>query len=303
MNDYIIRKKKGKSFSYYNKQGDKLKKNSINKYLDFYIPPAYNDVKINKINGKIKAIGLDDKQRHQYIYNKKYTMKRNKLKFSELIDFGKQYKNIYGKIQKDLYTTSETKNKQIASILMLMIECDFRIGNDKYKKDNNSYGVTTLEKRHVKNKSGKVIIDFIGKKGVRNICEVSNNKVITNLKRKKKTIQKNDRIFNYRKGENYYNIKSQDVNKYLKEMGDYSSKYFRTWSANISLINELSSGLDLKESIKKTAFKLHHTPEICKKNYLDPKLIDLYENDKKKFINFFKGDRDDKYYKFLKENY
>jgi DNA topoisomerase-1 len=303
MKDFIIRKKKGKTFTYQDKKGNPINKKTINKYLDFYIPPAYDDVKINKKNGKVKAIGIDDKHRSQYIYDPKYTNKRNGLKFSELIDFGKEYKNIYNKIQKDLYTTSETKDKQIATVLMLIIECDFRVGNDKYTIDNKSYGVTTLEKRHIKNKKGQVIIDFIGKKGVRNTCAVNDKKVINNLKKKKRTINKNDRIFSYRRGEKYYNIKSTDVNKYLKEIGNYSSKYFRTWSANISLITELKDGNDLKTSIEKTAFKLHHTPAICKKNYLDPKLINYYEKKQKDFFKFFNGDKDIQYYKFLKNNY
>jgi DNA topoisomerase-1 len=294
MKEYVIRKKDGKNFKYYDKYNNILSKNKIDKYLDFYIPPAYDNVKINLKKGKVRAIGYDDKNRPQYIYNKKYTEKQSTIKFSKLINFGKNYKQIRDRILKDINSISETREKQIATILMLIIECDFRIGNDKYAKENNSYGVTTLEKRHFKTKSGKLEIDFIGKKGVRNKCVVKNKNVIKNLKTKKRTIKKNDRN---------YTIKSNDVNNYIKKLGNWSSKYFRTWSANISLINNLNSGLSLKESIEKTAYKLHHTPAICKKNYLDSKLIKFYEKNQKKFLEYFKGDKNEKYYKFLKHNY
>ena len=190
MNDFIIRKKKGKTFIFYDKKGNILNKKNVHKYLTFYIPPGYDNVKINKKNGKILAIGYDEKSRPQYIYNKSFTKKRNILKFSDLIDFGKNYKKIFNKIQSDLYTTKESKEKQIATILMLIIECDFRVGNDKYTKDNKSYGVTTLESRHIINKKGKILIDFIGKKGVRNKCLINNTKIIRNLKTKKKTLKK-----------------------------------------------------------------------------------------------------------------
>jgi len=168
MKDYIIRKKTGKVTKYYDKRGNILSKKKAESYLNTYIPPGYDNVKINKRRGKIRAIGYDDKNRPQYIYDKNYTSKRSCLKFKDLIEFGKNYKTIFDKIQKDLYTTSETKDKQIATVLMLIIECDFRVGNDKYTRDNKSYGATTLEKRHVKSKSGKIYIDFIGKKGVKN---------------------------------------------------------------------------------------------------------------------------------------
>ena len=303
MNRYIVRKKYGKKFKFFDKNGKEISKSQASKYIDFYIPPAYDNVKINLSKGRLRAIGFDDKGRSQYIYNKKYTEKQSKIKFNKLVDFGKNYDKIYQTIISDLYTTSETKNKQIATILMLIIDCDFRIGNDKYTKENNSYGVTTLEKRHIKTNKNKIIIDFIGKKGVRNKCILTNKKVIKNLKSKKKTINKHDRIFTYRKDNNYYTIKSTDVNNYLKKLGNWSSKYFRTWSANISLIDNLNSGLSLKQSIEKTADKLHHTPAICKKNYLDSKLIKLYEKNQKKFLEYFKGDKNEKYYKFIKHNY
>lgn len=303
MNDYIIRKKQKKKFIYVDKKGNKLTKKQYEPYLHVYIPPGYDDVKINKRRGKVRAIGYDDKRRAQYIYDSKFTNKQSKSKFSKLIDFGKHYQKIHKKIETDLYTTRETKDKQIATILMLIIECDFRVGNDKYTRENKSYGVTTLESRHVRQKDGKLVVDFIGKKGVRNICQVQNKKVARNLKTKKKTVGKRGRLFSYQYKDSLSNVTSKDVNQYLKKMGNYSTKYFRTWSANISLIQELLDKQSLKDSIESTADKLHNTPTVCKKNYLDPKLIYFYEKHPKKFFDFFTGNLNDKYYKFLQSHY
>ena len=202
----------------------------------------------------------------------------------------------------DFYTGIDNKEKQIATILKIIMDCNFRIGNDKYTKDNNSYGVSTLENQHIKIKNNKVIIDFIGKKGVRNECEIKNKKIIRTLKAKKKLLNNKDRIFTYRKNNKYYHIKSNDVNIYLKKLGNYTTKNFRTWSANIELIKNLKNN-NLKLAIENVANKLHHTPAICKKNYLDPKLIEFYEKDKNKFIKYFKGDINNLYTKFLKNNY
>tara|TARA_R110002074_G_scaffold383293_2_gene563520 strand:+ start:2958 stop:3875 length:918 start_codon:yes stop_codon:yes gene_type:complete len=305
MKEYFIRKKNGKSFKYYDKKNNELTKSSITNYLNFYIPPGYKNVKINKKKSKILAIGYDEKNRPQYIYNKNFTNKQSILKFNLLINFGNNYKKIYDKIKKDIYTNFESKEKQIATILMIIIDCNFRVGNVKYEKDNKSYGVTTLEKRHLKNINGELTIDFIGKKGVRNKCNIKNNKIKRNLTQKKKLLTKTDKIFRYRIKDKYYNVKSSDVNNYLKKLGNFSTKYFRTWSANTLLIKELlNENIPLKNAIENVANSLHHTPSICKKNYLDPKLIKFYEKNKEKFIEYFKNNNiNDKYTLFLSKNY
>ena len=187
------------------------------------------------------------------------------------------------------------------------MECHFRIGNDVYSKKNKSYGTTTLQKKHIKVKSkNEIIIDFNGKKNVRNICSIKNKKLITTLRQKKKTIGKNDRIFSYRKGSRYYNIKSSDVNKYLKQFGKFTAKDFRTWGANIELIKQLiNKKVDLKKCIIEVSKKLHNTPAICKSNYLDPELINFYKYDPESFKEYFNFKTDNalynKYIYFLED--
>lgn len=308
MNSYILRKIKYKrnnkyKYEYFDEKNRKISENKAKKYFkNIYIPPAYDNVKINKKKGKILAIGIDTRGRKQYTYNKKSIEKNSVNKFKKLIEFGKNYDKIIKKIDMDFYTGVDNKEKQIATILKIIMDCNFRVGNDKYTKDNNSYGVSTLENQHIKIKNNKVIIDFIGKKGVRNECEIKNKKIIRTLKAKKKLLNNKDRIFTYRKNNKYYYIKSNDVNIYLKKLGNYTTKNFRTWSANIELIKNLKNN-NLKLSIEQVANKLHHTPAICKKNYLDPKLIEFYEKDKNKFIKYFKGDVNNLYTKFLENNY
>ena len=146
MEDYITRKIKRKTKNKYtysfvdsdgNKVNDKLVKNCLS---GLYIPPALDDVKINlDTDNKIRAIGYDKKGRAQYVYNKKFKEKRSKNKFKHMLKFGESYKRIIKQINKDLYTEKESKNKQIASILKIVIECNFRIGNEKYSKSNSYF--------------------------------------------------------------------------------------------------------------------------------------------------------------------
>lgn len=303
MKDYIIRKKNKDSFEYYNKQNKRLTKKEYEPYLTFYIPPGYDDVKINKKRGKVRAIGYDDRGRSQYIYNPSFTKQRGTLKFSELIEFGKNYKRIQSTIQRDLKNKKNEKLQQIAMVLIMIIDCNFRVGNETYTKTNQSYGVTTLRAKHIQISQGNVIVDFIGKKGVRNKCEVRHPLVKQKLKQKKKTLRKKDKIFTYTWDGKQCSVRSSDVNKYLKELGNYSTKYFRTWSANHTLIDFLVKNNSLRDAIEKTAEKLHHTPAICKKNYLDPKLIRYYESNPTRFIHRFQNKIDKEYSIFLKDNY
>ena len=293
MKDYIIRKitsnkNKKYTYEYFDKKGNKPTDSIIKLCLSgIYISPALDNVKINtNKNDKVLAIGYDTKRRGQYVYNKTFVENQAITKFNHMIEFGESYQKINNRINKDLFNENDSKEKQIASVLRLVIDCCFRIGNEKYSKENKSYGVTTLESRHVKLNKDTVSIDFIGKKGVRNTCKVKNKKLTKNLRIKKKTQSKKDRLFTYRVNNKYFNVKSSDVNKYLKEFGNFSAKNFRTWIANLEFISQLRKNdketLETKrkkiisDSLKKVAHKLHNTPSVCKSNYIDPYLIDIY---------------------------
>jgi len=323
MKEYIIRKIKSKrndkySYEYLDMDNNKINKSLIKSLLDnIYIPPAHNNVKINlNKKDKILAIGFDEKKRPQYIYNKNYVEKRKISKFNHMIKFGESYNKIISQIKRDLYTEDDNKNKQIAMALLLVIECGIRIGNKKYENENKSFGSTTLKSKHVNIKRDTVSVDFIGKKGVRNKGKIRNKKLSRNIRKKKRTINKDDSMFTYRKGNCWYELKSSDVNSYLKEFGDFTSKNFRTLIANLNLIYYLSKSPEnltkndknkyLNESLEKVSEKMNNTKNICKKNYIDPLLIDLYLNDTSVFVRTFKkcssrSDINKEYIKLLKK--
>jgi len=313
MKNYILRKIKGNGYIFFDKRNNIIKnQKTIDDALEgLYLPPAYDDVKINlNKKAKVLAIGYDNKKRAQYVYNKKFTEKMKKQKFYNLYLFGLQYKRIITDINKNLKLDSNEKLKQVVMILKLIMDCDFRVGNDEYLKQNNSYGASTLKNKHILVNRDKVTIDFIGKKSVRNTCDVNNKTIKKHLKTKKKTLKKNARIFTYKRDDSStkFNVHSTDVNSYIKQFGDFSSKDFRTWSANVKLIkyllnsDESDVNKDLKECVQKVADKLHHTPEVCKKNYLFTELIEFYLKDKTKFLKFFRTNINKQFTLFLKKN-
>ena len=320
MKDYILRKivkKHGKKYTheYLDKRGNVLSKRDFGPILrNLYVAPGYDDVKINmNKNDKVLAIGIDDKGRQQYTYNPDYVQEATNNKYKSLIEFGSNYKYIMGRINKDMMDPDDSKEKQIAMVLKVIDECNFRIGNEKYSKENKSYGTCTLLTDHVKVGKDKITIDFIGKEGVRNTCRIKNRYLTKNLRNKKKTLNKHSRIFTYKTNHKHYHVSASDVNNYLKQFGDFSAKNFRTWAANVDLLKELHKRSDdslkkhLTKSIQKVAEKMHHTPSICKKNYINNELIHLYVDDNDGFRYYFTStDKDgisDEFIHFLKDVY
>jgi len=313
MKDYIVRKTQSKTqskhndkykYEYFDSNGQKIKNTVAKKFISkIYIPPAYTDVKISKNpDDKVLAIGYDDKQRPQYIYNKKHTQRRTKKKFNHMIKFGESYNKIMNQVKRDLHGEFDSKNKQIAMSLMLVVECGIRIGNEKYRDENNSFGATTLEPRHFKVKGDVVSVDFLGKKGVRNTGKIRSKRLSRNIRIKKRTFRSNEPIFAYRNKSKWFTLKSGDVNLYLKKFGNFSAKNFRTWVANLSFITELikcdknNTGntetqrkKNITNAIKMVALKLNNTISVCKKNYIDPYVIQVYQNDYKLFQASFKN--------------
>jgi DNA topoisomerase I len=260
-------------FKYYLKNVEITDPDRIQKIKDLKIPPAYSNVTI--VNGKkIIAYGYDSKNRKQVIYNPNYIKKQNNIKFNKINSLTKHYSKLKSKLNKDVSSLENSKNKLIAIIILLIINCGFRIGNKKYEKENNSYGITTLKKKHFKIENDKLIIDFIGKKNVRNVSICKNEIIKKFFLSLIDKLNDEDYIFKY------YDvcINACDVNKYLEL---FSKKYnmkittkdLRTLNANTLFLKYFKKYKNIKKAILYTANNLHNTYSVCKKSYIDPNLI------------------------------
>ena len=270
------------------------------------IPPGYHNVQIAEKPGQfLQAIGLDDKERKQYIYHPKFIQKMENEKFSDLIHFG----NNIGKIRKNINNniknskSIDDKNKVINLILYLADKCNFRVGNQKYCEDNKSYGLTTLNSKHFKFHNNNATIEFVGKKNVINTDTVSDNNIVKLLKQIVNKNRKIPYVFNYiDENKNIRNINSSDINNYLKQYHpNLTVKMFRTWKANHTFLQEicrryinngrsnkveLNQDNQIKNNIKETieiiSDKLHNTPAVSKKSYLDSNIINIYQKNPNK---------------------
>tara|TARA_B110000444_G_scaffold207483_1_gene201495 strand:+ start:28 stop:771 length:744 start_codon:yes stop_codon:yes gene_type:complete len=246
--------------------------------MNIKIPPAYRNVYIYQEgkNNKILAYGYDSKNRKQVIYNPEYIKTQHEKKYKKILKLNKIFKNIIEDINKIIDSNKYNDEYDIAIIIYIIINCGFRIGNEKYKTENNSFGITTLLYKHLNFYKNDLTIDFIGKKGVRNISKCLNYNIIKYLKKKKKSNNDDNKVFD---------ITSNDVNIFLKKYNEkITSKDLRTWNANNLLIEyiklpEIKTAKNpVKKAIEKVAEKLHNTYHICVKSYINPILIEKLKN-------------------------
>ncbi len=282
----------------------------IERIKSLKIPPNYKRVVISRSSrNKIQAIGVDSKNRKQYIYNPKFIEKQKTIKFHDLILFGKFIKKIRVDINKIIRDTASgvepllSKKSLIALILFLVDNCHFRVGCEKYKLLYKTYGVTTLNKSHFKILNNAIKIEFIGKKGVLNKSRVGRHDVCKILQ--ELCVKNTGNYLFYSKEENNNNSKSKKIRITEKHVNNYLKKYdpkisvkmFRTWKANYILLKEIleypfpktkeESEKNIREIVKSAAKKLHHTKNVSKKSYMNNKIMDLYISDNKKFKDLF----------------
>ena len=267
-------------FKYFNRNNEITDEKQLDFFKSLKIPPAYDNVTI--INGKkIIAYGYDSKNRKQVIYHPKFILSQNNIKFQKIKNSIKYFSRLKRKIKKDI--NRDDIDKICAIIITLIIDCGFRIGNKKYEIDNNSYGLTTLKKKHIFIENKFIKIDFIGKKNVRNVAICKNKEIYNFFFNRIKDIGDDEYIFKH----NDKTITSYDVNKYLynfykKFNLKITTKDLRTLNANTLFMKffKLNIGAKnpIKKSIEETALKLHNTYAVCKKNYIDPEIIKMAES-------------------------
>ena len=306
----IERKKKGKQFIYMNKGSIIKDKKILDRINKLVIPPAWRNVLIaNSSKDKVQCIGVDDKNRKQYKYHSDYVKyKSDKKYYDTLIQFGKQINSIREDILRILRKRIWDLEKTTAFVIYIIDMCHLRIGNEKYKEENNSYGITTLERRHININTTSVYFDFVGKKGVENTCVFKEKKIISlfrSLDNEFKPKQ-NDTFFKYYNSNgSIYNISSSHINDFLKQYGDFSAKNFRTWSANEFIIKYLYNILDnlpeeyeelserncsiiINKCVDNVSEKLNNTRAICKKSYICNDIFDDFKSEPFDFLNQIK---------------
>jgi len=292
MTNYITRQKAGKSYRYYY-EGDRITDKSVIERINkLVIPPAWKNVEISKSkSSKIQARGYDAAGRLQSIYNPSFRLKQDKLKFDRILRFAEQLPALRRQVEKDLKRKRLGKQKVLACIVKLIDQSYFRVGSDRYAKEHQTYGVTTLRSKHAKITRTQVTFDFIGKSGKEHVKTINDPTIARIIKQLDEL--PGYEIFRYQdKDGKMHDLHASDVNEYIKtNMGEeFTAKDFRTWGGTLLATSSvIEDELDTKASetarkravakiVKRVAKRLGNTPAIARVSYIDPRVLAAYEN-------------------------
>ena len=285
----ITRVKKGKGFAYYFQDKAIKTKKELDRIRKLVIPPAWMNVWICPLeNGHIQATGLDLRKRKQYRYHELWNKLRNETKYHRLYEFGKVLPKLRLQVEKDMAIKDLNQQKVLATIISLMERTYIRVGSNEYEKMNGSYGLTTLKDKHVAITGDKILFSFKGKKGIEHHISLKNKKLARMVKQCRDIPGKE--LFQYYDADGQRrSIDSGMVNHYIHEAAgsDFSAKDFRTWAGSVHALQafrSLGEALTVSENKKnivaaldEVSKKLGNTRTVCKKYYVHPALIKLYE--------------------------
>jgi DNA topoisomerase I len=294
----ITRKRKGKGWAFYYNDTLVHDKETIARIKHLAIPPAWSNVWIcPKSNGHIQATGMDVKKRKQYKYHAQWNEIRNQTKFHRLYEFGKVLPLLRKRIEQDICSAALSKEKVLATVVSLMERTFIRIGNSEYEKLYGSYGLTTLKDGHVTISGSVIKFSFKGKKGIFHSVTLKNKRLAKIVKACRDIPGKE--LFQYINEDGVRcGIDSGMINSYIKEATgkDFSAKDFRTWAGTLSILGSFNSmpaattASDIKrnvlQALDEVSAKLGNTRTVCKKYYVHPAILKLYEeNNLKKYLS------------------
>jgi len=285
----VTRKRVGHGFAYYDVTGALIKDRAERRRIGrLAIPPAWTDVWICPDPlGHIQATARDAKGRKQYRYHPKFRALRDESKFGRMLRFSEALPDLREQIEKDLLPPGLPRRKLLATVVRLLDKTLIRVGNDEYTKANQSYGLTTMRRRHVAVKGDTVRFEFRGKSGIEHSIAVADRRLA-------KIVQQlqdlpGQELFKYIDGEGQrQSIDSDDVNDYLREVTglDVTAKDFRTWSGTMLAARALralgtaASERDAKQKVNQAldqvASRLGNTRAVCRKYYVHPAIINAY---------------------------
>ena len=287
------RRRAGKGFSYRDEADQKLAPEDVARIKSLAIPPAWNDVWICPAeNGHLQAVGTDAAGRRQYLYHPQWRLRRDRSKFLRVTEAAHHLPKARRQVQKDLDATGMALDRACATAVRLLDIGYFRIGNDAYTDANGSFGLTTLERQHARRRREAIVFSFIGKSGISHTITVDDPSAVKALEvMRTRPTSDSQRLLAHKEQGEWDDLASAEVNGYLKELfgGSFTAKDFRTWHATVIAAEVLalddepgdtkaSRKRAIKQAVMEVSSYLGNTPTVARSSYIDPRVIDAYEN-------------------------
>jgi DNA topoisomerase I len=288
-----LERKGGKStgFKYFDSRGRELNdEGNLERIRLLVIPPAWTNVRIcPSPTGRLQVVGMDSRGRIQYRYHPSFALKQQRKKFAKMEKFGEFLPKLRKATSEHLQLDGLPKEKVLAVVLRLINSLYFRVGTDLSEKHYKTYGITTLNKKHLTVKSkGKLQFDFVGKSHVQH-RKILVDDELSAIMKDLDSLPGGRKLFRYVDPAGKVRpLKPADVNAYLKSVTDsiFSSKDFRTWGGSLMAAVELAEigsaeseserKKNVVKAVKKVAEALGNTVAVCRSSYIHPAVLDSY---------------------------
>jgi DNA topoisomerase-1 len=256
------------------------------------IPPAWTDVWIcPSANGHVQATGRDARGRKQYRYHSRWRTQRDGTKYARMIALGQALPGLRRRIAADLARPGLPREKVLATVARLLETTFIRVGNEEYARTNRSFGLTTLEDRHVDVGTSRVRFHFRGKSGVYHEVSIR-DPAIARIVRRCRDLP-GEELFQYLdESGDPATIDAADVNAYIRDLAgeDFTAKDFRTWAGSVLALTALReeraaargkrpTRAHVVRAIERVAAQLGNTPAVCRKSYIHPEVIGGFLDD------------------------
>ena len=287
----FTRRRRGTGFSYRDAYGRPLDAEQVARVRSLAIPPAWTDVWIcPHPNGHLQAVGTDDAGRRQYLYHPEWRRRRDRAKFDRVTAAAAHLPGARRRIARNLSLDGMPLERAAAAAVRLLDVGYFRIGNDAYSDAHGSFGLTTLERRHVRRTGDALVFRFTGKSGIEHTVEVGDPGAVAVLERLRRRRDDSPRLLAYRADGGWRDLTSAAVNAYLRDLfgGALTAKDFRTWHATVIAAASLADSAEpgetavsrkraVRAAVVEVAGYLGNTPTVARSSYIDPRVIDAYE--------------------------
>ena len=281
----------GRGFRYLDVDGTPLDPVSVEQVKALVIPPAWRDVWISPYpNAHLQAVGTDDAGRRQYLYHPVWRAKRDAAKFDRVITMAAQLPRVRRHLRAELEVEELNRRTALAAAVSLVDLGCFRLGSDTYTEQNGSYGLTTLERRHLRKAGDDRVFTFTGKSGVDHEICLSDPQLCRILDRMSYRRGPQARLLSAREGRRWVPLQAADVNDFIRELFglEVTAKDFRTWHATVHVAMALAQEGPVRSRTRRAkavraavvgaSELLGNTPTVCRSSYVDPRVIDLYES-------------------------
>ena len=287
----ITRRRRGRGFEYVDQFGRRVSDPEVLQRIhDLGIPPAWKAVWVcPNPNGHLQAVGTDAAGRKQYLYHERWRARRDQEKFDHMLEFARALPGLRAVCAEDLAQLGLTRERVLACAVRLLDRGFFRIGTEGYAEQNQTYGLATMQKRHVTLQGNVIRFDYVAKSGKRRVQSIVDDDVFEVVAALKRRRGGSAELLAYKAREEWIDVKSSDINDYIRDAtaGDFTAKDFRTWNASLFAAVALAvSGEAAKSAtarkraiaraVQEVAHYLGNTPAVCRASYIDPRVFDRY---------------------------